>query len=211
MRLSSDHFTDDHWADHARGLTSAELRQSMLEHLEQRCPACLKANALWSFVSKAVAADDRYEPPASAVRIAKAMFSIQAPEGLVARTVRMATLLFDSQLMPSPAGVRSGGSSARRCMYANGDTRIDLQIEPATQRGPALLIGQVLSSHPGQSAAGSSVRLELQDRVLATTTTSSSGEFHIEFDIPLSGLSLVFGLFSGETAIHLGDLVRTQS
>src|SRR5204862_481677 len=75
-------------------------------------------------VQAAAAADARYEPPPGTVRQAKALCKFQEPVSPFAWALETVKLLFDSQLAPLAAGVRSLQEGQRNLLFGIGDTVI---------------------------------------------------------------------------------------
>ena len=93
-------------------------------------------------------------------------------------------LIFDSFRDPLPAGFRSGEARGRRVLYASGNVRLDLWIEPAAGFDRGTLTGQILDwSEPSRRFEGASVALLSGRDPVWRATTNENGEFHIDFEI----------------------------
>jgi hypothetical protein len=205
----SEHFAAEQWADFVRNVAADEQARQMQGHLASLCQSCTEAHALWSSVREAAAADRAIEVPESSVRVVKAMFAIQRPTSRLAQAFEAVSVLFDSDLAPAAAGVRSGWTGrGRKVLYNMGDFLVDLQIEPSRDRRRTLVIGQVLC---GKGSAASVDRVPvilLRDlAVIGKSLTNQSGEFQMEFDGPSGNMSVALGLQEEGTALSLGSSV----
>jgi len=178
------HFKDLQWANYVRGAGSPELRQAMLQHLNDACPECLDTNRLWGEVYACAQRELDYLPPAETVRLAKASFAAVAPEPSSVLT-QIAELIFDSINQPLVPAFRGGlsdiGSGARTLLYQSGDIRVDMWVEG---RSPNRInvMGQVLNLHESdQMVTKAKVVLLEGERSLARTATNELGEFQLEF------------------------------
>lgn len=203
------HFKDNEWADWARGAVNAERQAAMREHLDSGCKKCKQAADLWKGVAMAASQEGSYEPPESAVRIAKSYAADLKPAPKPSLTARIAELIFDSTREPALAGVRSLTAAPRQLMYRAGEYTIDLRIErePAAMSHLAagaadriLLVGQILST-AGKSVRNIPVTVLSGVGPLATGTTNNFGEFHLDFD---SGLRVQLSVsLQGSTTIFI--------
>ncbi len=76
------HFTKEKWIDFVNQVVAANDNALMAKHLEQGCKRCAETVSVWRRVRESAAAEANYQPPDSAVRLAKATF---AGAGLAAR------------------------------------------------------------------------------------------------------------------------------
>jgi hypothetical protein len=203
----SDHFDADDWADFVRNAASAEQVTLMERHLSDGCQSCADAHAVWQSVRDAAATDELYEAPQASLRLAKAIFSIQTRPGCVTRAVEAVKVLFDSEMLPAVAGVRSAGvGRGRKVLYHMGDFLVDVQIEPAREGRRTFVIGQVLSASDGPDGVHGVPVVLLRDlSVIGKGVTNGSGEFHVEFEGPSGNLSVALGLREEGTAVLLGS------
>lgn len=183
------HFSMEDWADFARGVMPRDGKAAMDSHLQEGCARCSEMLGLWHMVHLVARRQKGLAPPDPAVRIAKALYD-QAPFAKQAK-VAIAELLFDSFRAPLTAGVRSGvGAATRQVLYGAGTHRIDVCLEPQADSGKVTVTGQVLDSvQPEKNLHGLQVRLVSQNTVLASSTTTSFGEFLFE-DISANELEL---------------------
>lgn len=178
------HFKDSQWANYVRGAASSELRQAMLQHLNDACPECLATSELWSEVYASAQREPDYVPPEDTVRLAKASFATVKIEQ-VSSLSQVAELIFDSINQPLAPAFRSAfshiGSGARALLYQSGDIRVDMLVEG---RSPNRInvMGQVLNLHESdQMVTKARVVLLEGERSLARTATNELGEFQLEF------------------------------
>jgi hypothetical protein len=203
----SDHFDAEHWADFVRHVASDDQARLIERHLSDGCQSCTKAYADWQSISDVAAKDGSYEVPEGSIRLAKAMFSIQKAPGRLTRAVEAVTVLFDSQLLPSVAGVRSAWSGrGRKVLYHMGDFLVDVQIEAGRDGKRTVVVGQVVSANADDSSVHGVPVVLLRDlSVIGKGVTNGSGEFHMEFEGPSGNLSVALGLREEGTAVSLGS------
>lgn len=177
------HYTMEEWIDFARGLVGNEAKSLMQRHLDTGCQECEKEAALWERVSRTAKREAAAEPPATAVRVAKAMM---ATSGYSTRFRRqkgsLAALLFDSLRLPLPVGVRSTAASSRQMLFGAGDHRIDLRMEPQLDSDKIAVIGQILdSANPERMLHKVPVTLHSGKnmKMVAASETNPHGEFQL--------------------------------
>jgi hypothetical protein len=208
----SHHFSDEDWADFTRGVADSHRRAAMQRHLEEGCQRCAGLHDSLAAVQAAAAADRRYEPPAGTVRRAKALYEFRGQVSPFARALETVKLLFDSQVAPLAAGVRSSPGGPRKLLFASGDLVIDLQIAPGHQPRHTEIIGQISAPpHLAGRKASQPIVLRRGGLSVADATTNKRGEFQIEFAGPFEELTLTLGADREMTVITLETLTRTQS
>jgi hypothetical protein len=117
------------------------------------------------------------------VRNARAIFPMRRldrPE----RSIRIPIeSIYDSFLVPAPAGIRSSWQVGWQGLYRAGDCSLDLRIEPEFQTSRAALIGQI-SNHtlPEVEMANVLICLRLGSLVVAETVSNRFGEFQMEYE-----------------------------
>lgn len=185
------HFTTEEWIDFVNQVAERTQKLDMEKHLAG-CEHCAKTASRWQKIQRAAKAEESYQPPSEAVRIAKAAFTASewARERGVAHGI--IELLFDSWLQPAMEGVRSGATGTRRMLYRADPFRVDLQVEAQIGGKNIVVTGQLLDlRHP--EIVGRDVPFmlsNLRGRVVRATT-NQFGEFREE--IENSGdLELVF-------------------
>lgn len=201
-----EHFKTEQCIDFVNDLVSPDAKQRMQRHLSQGCEACNQAVSVWRKVSNAAKAEEDYEPPAEAVRIAKMAFASSIPASRRKEAWAWADLLFDSFLRPVAEGARSAAAGSRQMLYRADPYQIDVQIEMAADRRTLIITGQVLDlREPGLSGRGVLVVISNLRGQVVRATTNQFGEFRNE--IPDSdNLELVFpGLTDKPVIIVLRD------
>jgi hypothetical protein len=210
--MTTVHYSPEAWADFARHVADADSRAAMQRHLDRGCRDCAELHATFRAIQTAAGADARFEPPAADLRLAKAMFAIRPPESPFVRAAATVKLLFDSQLMAAPIGLRNLPPGPRKFLFASGDMVIDLQVTPGRDAKTIELTGQItMPSHLDRRVSGVPALLHRGMQRVAKATTNQHGEFHLEFDGPADDLSLALGSDPDPTVISLGTLTRTQS
>lgn len=179
------HFKDLQWTNYVRGAAAPELRQAMLQHLNDACRECLEMSKLWEEVYSSAQRELDYLPPEHVVRLAKASFGPLHTEKPSSSLAQVAELIFDSINQPLAPAFRGGlsevGSGARTLLYQSGDIRVDMWVEG---RSPNRInvMGQVLNLHEtDQMVTRAKVVLLEGERSLARTATNELGEFQLEF------------------------------
>jgi len=190
-----DHFKLEQWADFARKITPPDATAKMQRHLDTGCRDCARSLAAMKKVSELAGREATYEPESGIVRIAKALFAGQS-QASANRVREILPLVFDSFAQPAMAGVRTAIATSRQLLYRKGGCCIDIRIEHVPGSKEAILVGQVLDSgQQGRDAASILVELMSGDKVIASTATTSYGEF--QFLLPAERqLELCFGISS---------------
>src|SRR6476646_1174678 len=191
---ASEHFAAEHWADFVRNVAPEDQARRMEQHLAEGCQGCTSAHADWRSVRELAEKDHAYDVPDASTRLAKAMFSIQKAPGLMGRALDAVTVLFDSELLPAAAGVRSSARDGRKVLYHMGDFLVDGQIEAA--------------DNAAADVCGVPIVLLRDLSVIGKGLTNRSGEFHLEFSGPSANLSIALGLREEGTVVSLGSSAR---
>lgn len=121
--------------------------------------------------------------PDAAVQRARSIFKANVAE-LPKRQYRIPVeLVFDSLLVPSPAGLRASWQIGWQALYRAGDCSLDLRVEPELHSSRAALIGQV-SNHvtPESELTDLPVYLKSGNTVVAETRSNRFGEFQMEYE-----------------------------
>ena len=175
------HFTTEQWIDFANDAVAKGRRQAMELHLEQGCAPCKKTASLWQKVRQTAKTAAAYQPPESAVRIAKAGFTGPWQEGKRASVPGFVQVLFDSFRQPLMAGVRSSRSANRQMLYRADPYQVDLHIEAKPGSTKIVVMGQLLDLRnpdvPGRNVP--IVISNLRGNVV-TSVTNEFGEFREE-------------------------------
>jgi hypothetical protein len=182
------HIGDEQCADFAR--VGGGARHA---HLESGCDKCARRLRLWKAVSRVAQREVRYAPPDAVVRQARGHFALNKPAGLLERTARAATLLFDSMTTPLVQGVRAGAMPSRLLLYGKGGRLLKLRVESQGEREWLSLVGQVVEENdPKRKLPNLPVLVQSGSKTVNQTLTNQSGEFELELE-PASSLRLVVG------------------
>jgi hypothetical protein len=196
-----EHFSVEKWIDFVNQAVTAGERELMDEHLHVGCESCQQIVSLWQRVRSSAAVEGNYQPPESAVRVAKAAF---AGAGLGSRkkgAESRVKVLFDSFLQPVLAGVRSAGTGTRQMLYRADPYQIDVQLEVKPSANRIVVTGQLLNlSNPRIIAAGTRILVSNMHGDVVHTVANQFGEFSGE--VKSSGdLQLTFATPSGEPIV----------
>jgi len=174
-----DHFSEQAWADFARGVGPS---QGMKAHLMAGCLNCKTAHGFWSRVQTMAMAERTYSAPEDLVRLAKLEFSARKE---LDQTWIPAHTVFDTFSIPLWAGTRGANLWPRQVVYEAEGLTIDLRLERAAQLGKVSAVGQILDSHASVREPMNSASVVLwtgEGRLVATSTPNAYGEFQLEFD-----------------------------
>lgn len=200
-----EHFSEQAWADFARGFSASGKAKGIKAHLAAACLPCQTAKGFWGRVHTMALAESTYTPPANLVRLAKLEFSANRRAESAEWTV--ASLLFDSFSQPLLAGVRSGAATARQIVYEANGLVVDLRFDRIGPSGKVSAVGQMLDKRvPRELLAGSPVVVWTEDgQLVATTEANGFGEFQLEF-VPQERLRLTARVGSRRVDIPLSNL-----
>lgn len=177
------HFGIAQWVDFARGLVPPERRCEMQDHLAGGCAYC---QGLMDFCGKLAQACLRISTsvvPDEAVWNARTIFPVR-PQQRPRRALRIPVeLIYDSFLVPSPAGLRSTWQVGWQGLFHAGDCSVDLRVEPELRSSKASVVGQI-SNHvlPGTEMSDIPVYLKAGKLVVAETRSNRFGEFQMEYE-----------------------------
>jgi len=176
------HYDDPSLIDFTRGTGNRQTTRELQVHLDGNCADCEQRLRHWSRMRDFEIHESCNEPPAGAVRMAKAAF--RAGSVKARPTMReVATLVFDSFSQVPVAGVRSAAAAAeRQLLYRAGALMIDMKLQMSTGADRFSLMGQVLSSDDAIAMNEVPVHLLSGTAELASTSTNRFGEFHLEHD-----------------------------
>lgn len=177
------HFSFTDWADFANGLGAPEHIAAMQSHLDNGCNKCKRLLSICESVRSLAMRTAEYEPPATAVRAAKAAFVLAGARTRRSRVAETAELVFDSLGVALQAGVRSMEieSTTRKLLYRRGSVQVDLSVDRVSDTRCLQIVGQVLdSAASGSVVPGVTVFLTGGKSRLAQGVTNSFGEFHLE-------------------------------
>jgi hypothetical protein len=196
-----EHFNVEKWIDFVNQAVTSNEKDLMDKHLKLGCESCQETVSLWQRVRTWAAMEENYQPPDSAVRIAKAAF---AGVGLASRKKGAASkvkVLFDSFLQPIFEGVRSAGTGTRQMLYRADPYQIDVQLEMKPSGNRIVVTGQLLNlSNPKIVAVGTRILVSNMHGDVVHTLANQFGEFSGE--VKNSGdLQLTFATPSGEPIV----------
>jgi len=177
------HYGIAQWVDFTRGLTPPEQRGEMQHHLAGGCAQC---QALMDFCSRLAVVCRRMASqavPEEVVRDARGIFPVRRAER-PRRVMRIAAeLIYDSFLVPAPAGLRSTWQVGWQGLFHAGDCSVDLRVEPELRSSKASVVGQI-SNHvmPGSEMSDIPVCLKAGKLIIAETRSNRFGEFQLEYE-----------------------------
>jgi len=177
------HFGISQWVDFARGFAAEAEGRVMQNHLADGCGECSDIAEFSSTLTSICRAIGEHAAPDSVVRSAKAIFPVHAP-AQPRRTLRIPVeLIYDSFLVPAPAGLRASWQVGWQGLYRAGDCSLDLRIEPELSSHRAALIGQV-NNHlsPEHKMENIPVVVKSGRVVVAETRSNRFGEFQVEYE-----------------------------
>jgi hypothetical protein len=177
-----EHFSEQAWADFARGFQSFKQAQGIKAHIATGCINCKAERNLWDRVQTMALAERAYNAPENLVRLAKLEFT--AKQEFQAERWGLANVLFDSLSQPLLAGVRASGAVARQVVYEAEGLTVDLRFDLVVPSGKVSAVGQILDTRiPHERLIGSPVVVWTENgQLVATTTANSYGEFQLEFE-----------------------------
>ena len=175
------HYGIHEWVDFARGVGDQAGISAMREHLETGCADCGQVAAF--FHSLARVCRGMAEAPAAAARLARAICPAR-PSPRARHSIRIPIeLIYDSFLVPAPAGLRATWQVGWQALYRAGDCSLDVRIEPDLRSSRAAVIGQVFNHALPDLAMGNiPVCLRSGRQVVAETRSNRFGEFQMEYD-----------------------------
>jgi hypothetical protein len=180
------HYETEKWADFARGVLDDKARADMEAHLAAGCARCRRKAELLGELMAVSQSDVEFEPPASVLRMANAIY--QRPERPAERLVRvLARIVYDSLKDPLPAGVRSGDRPSQ-VLYEAGEFVIDVQVNrerPGREHAAPrmVVVGQIANrERPAERLADVPVVLVSGGQIAASGLSNRLGEFNLEFD-----------------------------
>jgi hypothetical protein len=173
------HYSQTEWADYAREVVTEQGRASMQKHLDDGCQKCQKTLQTWEALAEVARREQAFEPPESALRIAKSyIFPLKAVL-CETRDLKLAQCTFDSFQRQAVTGIRGSDTGRRQLMYQSGDFFIDMNWGAASDGNRLVLTGQVVDAKaPSVGVVGIPVSLISGGDNLCDTTTSQLGEFH---------------------------------
>jgi hypothetical protein len=177
------HYAIDQWVDFSRGVVTAEEGTRMRAHLAEGCRECTPLCDFTTRLKDTCSRSAATQVPEFALRLARAIFPVRVPERPRRGNRIPVELIFDSFLVPAPAGLRATWQVGWQGLYRAGDCSVDLRIEPELKSSRAAVIGQV-TNHvlPGVDMGNLQVCLRAGKLVVAETLSNRFGEFQLEYD-----------------------------
>jgi len=198
-----NHFKVSQWVDFARGFVVGPEGLAMENHLAEGCGECGESATFSKSLTDICRAITENAAPESVVRNAKAIFPVHV-RAEAHRALRMPVqLIYDSFLVPAPAGLRASWQVGWQALYRSGDCSLDLRIEPELSSPRAALIGQV-NNHtlPEHKMENIPVLVKSGRMVVAETRSNRFGEFQLEYE-QQSRLQLCVYLEDGSKCFHV--------
>jgi len=196
-----EHFSVEKWIDFVNQAVTSIEKQLMNKHLKLGCESCQETVSLWQRVRASAAVEGNYQPPESAVRIAKAAFAGVGLDHRKKRSANRVQILFDSFLRPVLEGVRSAGTGTRQMLYRADPYQIDVQLEMKPGGNRIVVTGQLLNlTNPKVIATGTRILVSNMHGDVVHTVANQFGEFSGE--VKNSGdMQLTFATPSGEPIV----------
>jgi hypothetical protein len=197
------HYGIIEWVDFARGVTPAGDSPAMREHLASGCPDCRQLAEFCRKLALVSSGRALQTVPDPVLQQAREMFPVR-PSAPARRPFRIPLeLVYDSLLVPAPAGLRSSWQVGWQALYRAGDCSLDLRVEPELHSTRAAIIGQV-SSHlaPEREMGDLPVCLKSGKLVVAETRSNRFGEFQMEYQ-QQKRLQLCVSLEGGRKTIQV--------
>lgn len=177
------HFGTQEWIDFVNQVVKGNQQEVMQKHLATGCKRCTETFSLWQKVGRTAVAEASYQPPAVAVRLAKAVFATAGMAQSQKQSRGVIEVLFDSFREPAVAGARSVVIGTRQMLYRADPYQLDIQIEPRPGSNRMVVTGQLLDlSHPGVLGRDIQVTLSNRRGNTVVVATSQFGEFSGEIE-----------------------------
>jgi hypothetical protein len=165
------------WLDFVRGVGDPAGQSARASHLSSGCDRCQAVVRGLRAVADAAGREAQYDPPASVVRRAQAIFPVREPAMSV-----FAKLIYDNFHDPLPAGLRALGQQTRHALYEAGNVFVDLQFEHDAVSGTVTLVGQVSDRvDPQINTTSLPILLMARTGVVASAMCNRLGEFGMQF------------------------------
>jgi hypothetical protein len=166
------------WLDFVRGVGDPDGQSAKAAHLSSGCERCQAVVRGLHAVTAAAAREAQYDPPASVLRRAQAIFPVREPAMNV-----VAKLIYDNFRDPLPAGLRAMGRLTRHALYEAGDVFVDLQMEHEAVAGKVTLVGQVSDRvDPQINTTSLPILLMARTGLVASAMCNRLGEFGMQFE-----------------------------
>ena len=177
------HYALDQWIDFSRGLLEPGEKTVMAAHLATGCGQCQSDASFCQQVGEVCHRLETKRVPESVTRLARAIFPVRLPERPKRGTRLPIHLVYDSFLVPAPAGLRATWQIGWQGLYRAGDCSVDLRIEPELKSSRAAVIGQI-TNHvlPELEMSNIPVSLRAGNQVVVETLSNRFGEFQMEYE-----------------------------
>ena len=177
------HYGIEQWADFIRGLSNTNEQDEMTAHLGSGCDNCRRLAEFTKKVHATCSSLAAQQVPDSTVRMARSIFPVRARAATKRVNLLPIELIFDSLLVPAPAGLRASWQMGWQGLYRAGDCSVDLRIEPELTTSRASVIGQI-TNHvlPELEMGNLPVQLRSGKVVVAETLSNRFGEFQLEYE-----------------------------
>jgi len=193
------------WCDFVRGVAAPEAEREMRERLASGDAGARRTVGFLTRLAAVARTDQQTQIPEHAVRMAKAIATVQRPaEDTPADSALWRFLpvkiTFDSLLQPAAAGTRGLYPAFRQLSFKADDFTVDVRLEPDAESRGMAVVGQVLESRgEPRPVARVPVLMTAGGKIVGRSLTSRFGEFHAE-ELPKERLDL-FVLVGPETCI----------
>jgi hypothetical protein len=196
------HYTTEEWVDFVNEKVGQKQFKAMQTHLQSGCQKCFQIEALWKRVRQAASRETTMQVPESVLQHLRNAFVVMAPAKKKAGLFEIPRLISDSVWGLAAVGVRATTSSSRQLLYQAGNIVIEMRIEPKPNSDLIQLEGQIMDTVlKGKGIERVQVRLMKAQTQVAETSTSTFGEFHLEYEAAKS-LQVTFGVSATED-IHI--------
>jgi hypothetical protein len=177
------HYAIDEWVDYSRSIAGPEETARMRAHLADGCPECHNLADFTAKLTVACGSLAAAQVPDSAMRLARAIFPVRVTDRPKRGNRIPIELIFDSFMVPAPAGMRATWQVGWQGLYRAADCSVDLRIEPELKSTRAAVIGQITNHlQPGVVMSDLAVSLRTGKQVVAETRSNRFGEFQMEFE-----------------------------
>jgi hypothetical protein len=177
------HYGISQWVDFSRGLVPAPDVLAMSSHLAEGCSECGDLAQFCGNLSEICGVMASSAAPDWLARSARSIFPVNAQPRPKRAFKIPVQLIYDSFLVPAPAGLRSTWQIGWQALYRAGDCSLDLRVEPELSSSRAAVIGQI-SNHtvPTDKMENMPVYLKSGRLVVAETRSNRFGEFQMEYE-----------------------------
>ncbi len=180
------HFSEELWADFARGVANKEARHSLQAHLNAGCEQCRATVDHFGAVARMAPNERLLAIPEEWVQQARAIASAEpASSGWIENLTVIVGHLIDTQPLDwQLAGVRSqpgeSGPAGGRMVFRAADYAVYLKVEPLMGHGESEIVGEIVNERErGESMEGIPVQMVSRGQTLSESATNRFGEFLI--------------------------------